>query len=67
MRKEFKEIRPTSPDLVELGNSEPTKPTNPNAATEELVLETYIAKGALASLEIKKEKLSSDSENENEK
>ena len=67
MRKEFKEIWPTSPDLVELGNIEPTKPTNPNAATEELVLETYIAKGPLASLQIKKEKLSSDSENENEK
>ena len=67
MRKEFKEIQPTSPDLVELGNSEPTEPTNPNATTEELVLEAYNTKGAWASLQIKKEKFSSDSENENEK
>ena len=64
MTKEFKE--PTS-DVVEVGNIEATKPTNPNATTEQLVLETYNTKGALASLQIKKEKLSSDSENENEK
>ena len=42
--------------------------TNPNASTEEQVLNVYNTKGALASLEIKKEKLSSsDSENEHEK
>ena len=67
MRKEFKEIRPTSPDLVQISNSEPTEPTKPNAPTEELVLEAYNTKGAWASLQIKKEQLSSDSENENEK
>ena len=59
MRKEFKEIRPTSPDLVEITNSEPTEPTKPNApkTPKELVLEAYNTKGAWESLQIKKRKV----------
>ena len=68
MRKEWPEVLPISHDLVEITSRkdievEASKPDAPKTP-QEVVMEAY-KKGALESLKIKKEKLSSDSETEN--
>ena len=69
MRKEWPEVRPISHDLVEMTSTkdievEASKLDAPKTP-QEVVLEAYHTKGAWESLKIKKEKLSSDSENDN--